>query len=219
MGERGIIFTAPMVRAILGGRKTQTRRVVKHEYPLYGAPKSWPAYDCEEGFGFESEDEFVRCPYGNPPERLWVRENWTLLDHNHKPVNTSLKGLHSLPVGYDVVFQADHINPKGDGPDKMKWKPSIHMHRWASRITLEITDIRVERLQDISEDDADAEGFGGDFPHRVFPDIFYRDMGHLSIPECFGILWDSINGKKPGCSWDENPWVWVIEFKRLEGRR
>ena len=94
------------------------------------------------------------------------------------------------------------------------WKPSAYMPRWASRITLEITGVRVERLQEISEADADKEGFNEDFPHKVFPEYFNQDMGDYSIPECFGMLWDSINGKKH--PWESNPFVWVIEFRKVK---
>jgi len=85
-----------------------------------------------------------------------------------------------------------------------------------SRITLEITDIRFERVQDISEEDVDAEGFGGDVPHLIMPDLFTEDDWKLDMVECFSVLWDSINGKKEGCSWADNPWVWVVEFEVIK---
>lgn len=214
MRERPILFSGPMVRAILAGTKTQTRRVVK--------PQPWASCCIEEGM--DGEAPFVysaltgdgpgydvdevrtpcRCPYGAPGDRLWVREAWGI-------------GSRTDPWGgYDgIEYRADEawledgdllpchkVSTPDDvclGDYRAGWKPSIHMPRWASRITLEITGVRVERLQDISVEDCRAEGGMYDSPVDVR--AWYRD------------LWESING--PG-SWDANPWVWVVEFRRLD---
>lgn len=190
-----------MVRAILDGTKTQTRRVVK------GAPMQWLVRD-------KFAPEFVAdpgnhlCPYGQPGDRLWVRETFADLRGTgieHRPDTSGpLKRF---------AFAADH--PPGSHGDEarkefgVKWKPSIHMPRAASRITLEITGVRVERLQDISEEDALAEGCTSTaIVHEDGEDY----TGHYASEE-YQDLWESING--PG-SWDANPWVWVVEFKRLE---
>lgn len=203
MRERPILFSAPMVRAILAGTKTQTRRVVM------GAPEDWapmqpqvfaptlidrhgdeqPGPDAY-GAGNEEGDCWIRCPYGQPGDLLWVREAWrAFAAFNSRPPRDITSG----PVWHEAQDQVP-FHPTAYG----KLRPSIHMPRWASRITMEITGVRVERLQDISEADAVAEG--------VFTD-----------PACpaydaYRSLWESIHG--PG-SWDANPWVWVIEFQRV----
>lgn len=184
MKERPILFSAPMVRAILNGSKRQTRRVVKRHNMDHPAIKEY----------------ILRlCPYGQPGDQLWVRENFC------KPPND------------DYKYRAD------DGFDGWKWKPSIHMPRVASRINLRIDDIRVERLQDITEHDAMREGIiqinissltkGASIPTtHAYPNHngagFCQDAVHS-----FETLWQRINGEK---SWDENPWVWVIEFQRIK---
>ncbi len=225
MKERPIIFNAPMVRAILVGRKTQTRRVVKLVdtlpdgrglkaikkpasltcLPLVDGKFQYSPYGGAPYEPYPSVSEF--CPYGKPGDRLWVRETWRI-------DGLSTKG--ALEIGRrhtdGLSFRSDM---EGDRScDDCPWIPSIHMPRWASRITLEITAIRVERLQDISEEEAEAEGV---YEHlgepqvecdgqvRHFPDASFV-RGYLSV-------WQSIHG--PG-SWDANPFVWVLEFKRVE---
>jgi hypothetical protein len=197
MTDRPILFSAPMVRAILSGTKTQTRRAVK------GWPLEWlaPGMFTPE---YVADPANAACPYGVPGDQLWVREAW------------------AAPHAYD------HVPPRLTPPDArfhylaseerggLLGRPSIHMPRWASRITLNVTGVRVERLQAISEADADAECFGGNYPGEVLPELFPGSpdrWGHLSIPECFRKLWESINGAE---SWDANPWVWVVEFERAE---
>jgi hypothetical protein len=177
MSEHPILFTGEMVRAILDGRKTQTRRTVKPEH-LKG---SQSVHDVLHLLGPQLLAEAsLYCPYGQAGDQLWVKETFTL----------DFIGPRNV-----VVFRVDE-------PDaNCKWKPSIFMRRIYSRITLEITNVRVERLHEISEEDARAEGVkypaGG-------PESCYR-MG-------YSWLWESINGQG---SWDKNPWVWVIEFKKL----
>lgn len=205
--ERPILFSGDMVRAILDGRKTMTRRVVKiAQHPqaervqhFEGLRWDWLRYD---GLRLST----FKCPFGKTGDRLWVRETFRLSDPNDCACYEPCRCRSGQPM-----YRADgHYHDM-----EYKWKPSIYMPRWSSRITLEITDIRVERLQDISEDDADSECFGGDIPGNIFPDLFpgnFDAWGHLSIPECFGRVWDAINGQG---SWSANPWVWVLEFKRL----
>lgn len=178
MKERPILFSAPMVRAILEGRKTQTRRVIKPQ------PESHLDPDSVKG-AWESGFIDVKCPYGQPGDRLWVRETFAW-----------------LPDGLNADQNHGRYHYRADGDLAVKWQPSIHMPRIASRITLRIKDVRVERLQDISDADALAEGV---------------DQTNTSIrgyaAERFKRLWSSINGAD---SWHSNPWVWVIEFKKVE---
>lgn len=187
MKERPILFSGEMVRAILDGRKTQTRRIYK--------PKSgFPREDGEiTPTSAEQWTEFGPCPYGQPGDRLWVREAW----------NQSGMGWRS--PGYGLGRMHYRADPDHGWQDYWgKWRSPIHMPRWASRLTLEITGVRVERLQEISNADCWAEG-----------------MSDATNPQqklnrrWFSELWESING--PG-SWHSNPWVWVINFKRVEPR-
>jgi hypothetical protein len=192
--ERPILFSAPMVRAILEGRKTQTRRVVK--------PRRDPDFGCElspgEIAGEIRDGHYEICPYGQPGARLWVREAFSG-PHCMDAVPPSKWGRSSR-----IWYWADG-NPQ-DG-DWTKPKPSIHMPRWASRITLEITGVRVERLHQISEEDALAEGV-----HRF---DWQDDNGECpaTTREAFARLWESINGAG---GWAVNPFVWVVSFRRVE---
>lgn len=211
MKERPILFSGEMVRAILEGRKTQTRRVIKNQahwwkdvwrHPYGGwiaadAPKPLiplTQYDKKGGFP---------CPYGQVGDRLWVREAL----HKDMEKKDTIYDLDCQPVFYN-----------GEFPKLVPWKwekiklPSIFMPRWASRITLEITSIRVERLQEIKEEDAIAEGVAIDRGH-CYEVAGHPVWVHNTARTCFETLWDSINGKK--YPWESNLWVWVIEFKRL----
>lgn len=229
MKERPIIFNAPMVRAILAGAKTQTRRLVKPQ-PYADAMGN----ACWKGSNFgQSADKVphfqslasplpssktgrVRCPYGQPGDRLWVRETWRIGSKWDAAKPSSLP-----PRAMTVEFEAGgygcngiggegwafHDAPVRERPDWVgKLRPGMFMPRWASRITLEVTNVRVERLQDISVTDAIAEGVTETAKH----------LHGLSacLEHCYAYqdLWESING--PG-SWDANPWVWVIEFRRV----
>lgn len=182
--ERPIIFNGDMVRAILEGRKTMTRRVVKIDSPTLEFDTCTPYWPTCTGKG----GDFIRvpCPYGQPGDRLWVRETWGsgFTDMNFKTLTKGAKYKADYPD--DTKFTGG------------KWRPSIHMPRWASRITLEITNVRVERLREIDEEEARAEGF--------------LNNNWATARGNFALLWDEING--PG-SWDKNLWVWVIEFKKL----
>jgi hypothetical protein len=209
MKELPIIFTSESVRAILEGRKTQTRRVIKPQ-PIdtelieiicggkvhYRRPVNDPM--IEEAL--KTPEYHVRsviagliekCPYGQPGDRLWVRETWDV---------RFLEGYLEKHICYRANHVAIPLKHEYNKKLDYNWKSPMFMPRWASRITLEIVNIRVERVQDISWDDVIAEGA-------------------VSSPECsewtwFSGLWKSINDKR-GYPWDSNPWVWVIEFKRL----
>lgn len=183
MKERPILFSLPMVRAILDGRKTQTRRVVKHLNVRAGMPE--PEY----------QSVLKCCPYGQFGDRLWVRET-----HTFGPRSPSMKKWSHTPDEARVIYGADDWWLSGPyGPHKPKMRPSIHMPRWASRILLEVGSVRIERLQEISDEDASAEG------------VFHHPYDGANR-EIFGALWDQING--PG-SWASNPWVWVVEFRKI----
>ena len=203
MKERPILFSAPMVRAILAGTKTQTRRVVKpvgkdDAFTLVDYGDGWWPYrsdDGESSIRADGNETPISCPYGRVGDRLWVREAWRTLDsHDHIPPR-------EMNAAYRVWFEADRPHQPGFG----KLRPSMFMPRWPSRITLEIVGVRVERLQDISVRDCIGEGIPRGGPEN--PDgIEKRD---------YRSLWEFING--PG-SWDANPWVWVVEFKAAAGR-
>lgn len=205
MKERPILFSGAMVRAILEGRKTQTRRVIK----------TFQDSRCREGWHFVKvrggqvagfrEDEPIGPymgivtlnPYGNRGDRLWVRETWRERDGR-------------------IEYRADTLN---DGPpdgsadsESQNWRPSIFMPRAHSRLTLEITGVRVERLQEITEEDAQAEGFEPAPVHGSWVIRSREDGGHWSARKPLADLWDTINGKR-GYSWSSNPWVWVVEFR------
>ncbi len=245
---RPILFSGPMVRAILDGAKTQTRRVVR--FPKFASPEHAKAMTWAE----ERPElrEFIRqfegqrlvcnetndvgtvavhCPYGQPGDRLWVRETWTADFSWPDDDGESELWWHEMPAAFrgpasayyvyyldgtawaccsDGVVRETSWIPTVDDMEGCRWQPSIHMPRWASRILLELTAVRVERLQDISRADAKAEGF--------LPGLngFERWAG-----QCYGnaqlayrACWDSLNAKR-GLSWDANPWVWVLEFQRV----
>lgn len=227
--ERPIIFNGEMVRAILEGRKTQTRRVATSD----------------------------KCPYGEVGDRLWVREKWRIVswscDHSDLLVEyadgarqwcylseeADPWGDRGLEMGQAVcdgleraglVYHGDEDagewrDQKGAKVEKLNeyipWKPSIHMFQDFSRITLEIVDIRLEALQDISEEDAEAEGvYGQNGEWRAYKKWMLkqdarRALGASSAIESFKSLWQCINGKKEGCAWKDNPLVWVVGFKRV----
>lgn len=202
MKERPILFSGAMVRALLAGTKTQTRRVAKPvKHPDLGNLYSPGALVLEH----EPQHVIDRaCPYGQPGDRLWVRETWMNLRGTGLEVVTGSRELYA--------YGAD--TPRGSyGDDQrkcfgLKWRPSIHMPRAASRITLEITGVRVERLQEISMADALAEGVNVHHDHHEKP-----RTSIYSPVQAYRDLWEQINGEG---SWEANPWVWAVEFKRLE---
>lgn len=198
-----MIFNGEMVRAILDGRKTQTRRVMKVQ-PSDGFHPTHNGYDLDlnahwytpgvvdkngylqpakkDVFGVADENEGYACPFGAVGDRIWVRETFSPVPDHEEPAGCSA-----------ILYAADGNGPYG------KWVPSIHMPRWASRITLEITGVRVERLNSISDSDASKEGC-------CIADMESGDC----LSDVFARLWTSIYGDE---SWKVNPWVWVIEFK------
>lgn len=244
MRQRPILFSAPMVRAILDGRKTQTRRIVqspartmqregmeviKHRAPgdpWYG-DHVWSMRGRTGVWGDYTDDEFRSlCPYGEPGDRLWVRETWRTASSGrsyttgHVSVHVEYREQTSGTRGpergrqtqtewalsdeeYDALMRAAYGSSR-----PYAWRPSIHMPRWASRITLEVTGVRVERLHDITEEDARAEGVtrldGGSFVSMGVPILGAR--------EALCALWRSTYG---AASWNVNPWVWVVEFRRV----
>ena len=203
--ERPIIFRGDMVRAILDGRKTQTRRVVKAARDRNGS--GCELAPCEIAGEVNGADpDYSFCPYGQPGDRLWVRESFCEAFSNYEEGGEQTTVYYRADGQEVVVDDGDgYAETNKDGTLKSPWKPSIHMPRWASRITLEITDIRVERLQDISEEDAEGteKRLCGGYPYHNPPSTFVNGFCHL---------WESING--PG-SWDANPWVWCVSFKRV----
>ena len=202
MKERPILFSGEMVRAILAEQKTQTRRVMK--------PQPVNLVDAIQ---------WKKCPHGIPGDRLWVRETWAApgyLDHRKpsdiedwNPILYRADGFiaRQFEVGWSwLAFMFG------------RWRPSIFMPRWASRIMLEIVNVRVERVREITEEDAREEGI-------IIPDYMAGTvrLPHGGAPVLrtsygsrFADLWDRINAK-PGYGWDTNPWVWVIEFRVMEG--
>lgn len=208
MKERPIIFNADMVRAVLDGRKTQTRRMLTphHLKMIDAAASAGECHPLESGRQHANSQSYYRewCPFGVVGDRLWVRESF--YEHGHWQGGGYDPEDSYFVSDKQVLYPADGIQRPSERKREDFWRsrPSIHMPRWASRITLEITGVRVERLRDLSEQDAKSEGVmppaGGVLPgweHR----INFRD------------LWMSIYGAD---NWEANPWVWVIEFKRVE---
>lgn len=241
MKERPIIMSAESVRAILDGRKTQTRRVVK--LPEGFGPDDVSYFDDDGAgkhllvtvYGADGSDimsPILRCPFGAPGDRLWVRETFALesnagidcWDSYPPPLDDDRPILWEEDEDCGRVWTVPHyratdpephligIDEPRDDPydDRTRWRPSIHMPRWASRLTLELADVRVERLQDITcggtmlKSDVVREGA----PEEVWG-------CHEAEASWFRKAWDTINGKRPGCSWEESPWVWVLTFQRV----
>ena len=210
MKERGMIFNGEMVRAILGGRKTQTRRIVKPQPELTkNSGFSWNG----ALYGAGSDDRetnrnfaHIKCPHGKPGDRIWVRETWAEAGAGAPDLKLYRANYPAhVPTHYENVPPAEDV----------RWTPSIHMPRWASRILLEITDVRVERLNDISEEDARAEGIiDGGCLNCGEPEPCGCANPEPDATDAFAYLWQSIYGQE---NWNANPWVWVIEFKRIEG--
>ncbi len=251
MKERGMIFNGEMVRAILDGRKTQTRRIMKLQ------PKPSKSRPGDFWFSSKKLESMVHvsdlapgnspiadyhlfiqehcCPFGAVGDRIWVRETWGVVSHEldedgriqpwtpDRPATV----IHEMPFGNGyysghAIYAADGDFTWGDDDGyedgRSCWKPSIHMPRAASRILLEITDVRVERLNSISEEDAEAEGIDMEALYDsqdCYDCIADHNMtGRPTVTGAFKYLWESIYGEE---GWKSNPWVWVIEFKRVEG--
>lgn len=196
--ERPILFKPEMVRAILSGSKTQTRRIITPQdtttepgWMFYRRGKT--VYGWEEGKDNEFAAILWAGPYGSKGTRLWVRETWA--PHEGRQ---------------HAYYYADHpdwrTSADGEDVDINRWRPSIHMPRWACRLVLEVTEVRVERLQDISDEDVRAEGIRIERHPEESPEDYA--MSHV---EAYAEAWDRINGAR--ASWDSNPWVWVVSFK------
>lgn len=229
MTERGMIFNAEMVRAILYGRKTQTRRPVK--FPVLDKNLG-----CElagnELAGELSAGNYLNSAFGKPGDRVWVRETWGVVSHELDEdgriqpwtPNRPATAIHEMPFGNGyysghAIYAADGDFTWGDDDGyedgRSCWKPSMHMPKAASRILLEITDVRVERLNAISEEDARAEGIiDGGCLNCGEPEPCGCANPEPDATDAFAYLWQSIYGQE---SWNANPWVWVIEFERVEG--
>ncbi|MES0290526.1 hypothetical protein [Citrobacter freundii] len=242
MKERGMIFNGEMVRAILDGRKTQTRRIMKVQ-PSDSFHPTHNGYDLDlnahwytpgvvdkngylhpakkDVFGVADENEGYTCPFGAVGDRIWVRETWAEAGAGAPDLKLYRANYpEHVPAHYENVPTADEI----------RWTPSIHMPRWASRLALEITGVRVERLDKISEEDAIAEGMqcvicrsckgDPDYSTTQYDPDTLAAVDEISCQPCasnrskFFSLWDSIYGEGNHCMGD---WVWVIEFKRIEG--
>jgi hypothetical protein len=225
--ERPILFRGRLVRAILNGRKTVTRRVVNFKF----APKC--AKDCDgvlqslafKNRGFDGPNEYLSVPCKDGAaqrfyapwgvgDQLWVRETWCLADPEGD--SPPPDGRPSSPLKRWCYYAATEPGVEhSDGTNRSPWRPSIHMPRWASRLQLEVTGVRVERLQEISEEDAEAEGvafaggywLGGPHPIKGTPKIY------STARDAFASLWDSINGER--APWKSNDWVWRIAFRKV----
>lgn len=219
MTERGMIFNAEMVRAILDGRKTQTRRPVK--FPVHDKNLG-----CElagnELAGELSAGNYLNSAFGKPGDRIWVRETFQGPLFDYDLMDSYCKDPTPFEKPEFCVYKADGVPAPEfyDADDELHccWRPSIHMPRWASRILLEITNVRVERLNAISEEDAEAEGIDMEALYDsqdCYDCIADHNMtGRPTVTGAFKYLWESIYGEE---GWKSNPWVWVIEFKRVEG--
>ncbi|CVB12849.1 ASCH domain-containing protein [Serratia marcescens] len=208
MKERPVIFNSEMVRAILSGRKTQTRRVVsdRHLRLIDVASQVGECYPLESGIDHANSQSYYRehCPFGQVGDRLWVRETWSSDFANYYPNDRVWYAADNNRCSdIEVVNGVRGIySPESDVHVPFRWRPSIHMPRWASRITLEITAVRVERLNDISDGDAIREGCSA-------ADMKSGDC----VADVFARLWASIYGAE---NWHANPWVWAISFRRVK---
>lgn len=220
MKERGMIFNADMVRAILDGRKTQTRRPIKWKQTRFTEigeredGSKWPwSEDAEHACDF-----WHPCPFGAVGDRIWVRETFQGPLFDYDLMDNYCKDPTPFEKPEFCVYKADGVPAPEfyDADDELHccWRPSIHMPRWASRILLEITGVRVERLNSIRDVDAMREGI------QNLTTCSHSDFGIPGVVNAqhpvraFQLLWESIYGAD---SWRSNPWVWVIEFKRVEG--
>lgn len=201
MKQQPIIFSGPMVRAILEGRKTQTRRVIKPQPVGYWADINGNWRASYEGPLFTLVNKDLRCPYGLVGGKLWVRETWAAnaFLNNHKPSD--------LPLTTHIFYRASYHNP-----EHFVWRPSIFMPRWVSRLSLEIINTRVERLQKIDFSGIRAEGVK--CPEHDFHSGFCASEC-ATLRRTFTGGWDKLNAQR-GFAWDINPFVWVIEFRAAE---
>lgn len=229
MTERGMIFNGEMVRAILDGRKTQTRRIMKiqPEHSGLGLRRVTDSkngnddgkyfWSSSDACGLKARSKSFTCPFGAVGDRIWVRETFQgpLFDYEQMESYLEDSSKFEKPEFCQYAADGKPAPEYYDADDNLRhgWRPSIHMPRWASRILLEITDVRVERLREISQADAEAEGVG------KLKKGFWKNYQpgwtefQLTARGSFATLWKSIYGDE---SWYADPWVWVIEFKRIE---
>lgn len=233
--ERPILFSGRLVRAILDDRKTVTRRVIRPQPAPYRGGWAWRPKDRVEAvFNADARatlDEMARvfCPYGAPGDRLWVRETFSqregerIVAYRADGECGAWLGAGSDRMwnrhGYVIEVETNRGPSWGLAKYGGRWRPSIHMPRWASRISLEVTEVRVERLQDITEEDARAEGANAADAAIIFQ--AQQDGGvrlargmENTARGAFCCLWDSLNAAR-GYGWDANPWVWRIAFRRV----
>lgn len=233
--EHPVLMNGEMVRAILDGRKTQTRRLVKPPFPIRGeCDLRWiDGSDHPEIYGAGGAWLPLSCPFGRVGDRLWVRETWrpiffqggtggyvgTVSEHVEYRASEGKLLLLKCTVACDGTPYVEHSDGYGKAfrdacywstrtGGSGRWRPSIHMPRWASRLTLEITGVRVERVQSISEDDAKAEGFTA--AYREGSD----EATYIEGPGGFRWAWDRLYAKS-GLGWDANPWIWVLSVKKI----
>lgn len=223
MKEHPILFNGEMVRAILGGRKTQTRRIMKPQPAMVGPILNWHGFSVASG---DRPGVFGRYV---PGDRLWVRETFQFVEPDgwigrvvecpradQWPFHPEdwRAGCRDVGIAYRADGEADE---QLLCPEDVGWRPSIFMFRWAYRITLEVTDVRIEQIQDISALDAMWEGIAK--AHNPINKMMIEALGNasstgLAVIDDFVVLWDSINAKR-GYSWESNPWVWVVDFERV----
>jgi hypothetical protein len=228
MKEQPIIFQGEMIRAILDGRKTMMRKPIKPQPEWISGAWYWKSLKYDNGMGvhyFHTTglngimDAWLRaCPHGQPGDRLWVRETW-YCDHMHVQSGPYLKPDDWQDGWFEELMYFKASDDAGHGhcysgfageTFQCPWKPSIHMPRWASRITLEITDVKVERLQEIRINDVLSEGFPTTCEMQF--DAEYRAW----TMDNFSRYWNSLYPQKPEYQWKANPWVWVISFKKID---
>lgn len=226
--EHPILFSAPMVLAILAGKKTQTRRLVKIDDPYNGASwiedgGLWRPYSDELCRGVRDQiGPGIRCPYGQPGDCLWVRETFRyglwIDEHFYNDIDGESRSTTHWVRGEAgdegaIWYEADGKAP-ADQPNPERWDgktPSIFMPRWASRITLEVTDVRIERLCEISSADIRAEGIDEE---TVAAMLGKASIADTSLSDLWRLCWDRINGKR--APWSSNPWVWRVSFRRVK---
>lgn len=212
--ERPILFNREMVRSVLSGIKTQTRRLINPQPISPGQGAYFDAYNGGPQWNWWAQDnkqylsQIIRCPFGKPNDRLWVRETWMHIDDE----GDKFDGL-----GTQIYYRAEQSKNSLEyaRTQSLAWHPSIHMPRWASRILLEVTGVHVERVQDITEENAKNEGVGlyfedGSSGWGQYDSTHPSDYSHRWG---FKRIWDDLYSERN--SWGLNPWVWVIEFKRI----